>query len=251
MTTKYTCALDGVSLAGLDDRICILDIREEAPKQRLSSVPLPQGGQTMTPMRESLTVRVTFAIHEEQPHLRRAALQNVLAWAVKGGALTISDRPNQRLMVVCTELPAMSAEDWTETLTLAFTTTRCPYWEDAEATFFNTNTAASLTFPGTADSTPVSVTVTNNTAETVTRLSLQCGPDWIFFENIYLPAGSKCYVEEKDGLLTAFIMGESILQHRTAASADLLLAPCGKSCPVQARGTQALEALWKARGRYA
>ncbi len=251
MTTKYSCALDGVYLAGLDDRICILDIREDAPRQRLESFPLPQGGQSVTPVRESLTVRITFAIHEEQPRLRRAALQNVLAWAAKGGALTISDRPKQRLMVVCTEYPAMSAEDWTEPLTLAFTTTRCPYWEDAEATFLTTTSASTLAIPGTADFAPVSVTVTNNTDETVTHLSLQCGPDWIFFEDIYLPAGSKCYVEEKDGLLTAFIMGESILQNRTATSADLLLAPCGKSCPVQARGTQALEALWKARGRYA
>lgn len=256
MTTKYNCALDGVSLASLGDRICILDIREDAPHLRLDRYSLPHGGQTVTPVRESLTTRVTFAIQEEQPRLRRAAMQNVLAWAVKGGLLTISDRPQQQLMVVCTELPAMSAEDWTETLTLAFTTTRCPYWEAQEATFLTASSAASFNVPGTAGEAPVSVTVTNTTGETVTRLRLQCGTTWLTFEGIALPAGGQCYVEAANGMLSATINGESILRQRTPGSSDLLLAACGEASSVQAMATQGLDpqpldAVWKARGRYA
>lgn len=251
MTTKYTCALDGVSLVSLDDRICIQDIREDAPKLRLDRFPMPQGGQSIVPIRESLTIRVTFAIQEEQPRLRRAAMQNVLAWAMKGGMLTTSDRPNQRLTVVCSEFPAMSTEDWTEPLTIAFTTTRCPYWEDAEAAFLTTSGASAFAVPGTVGDAPVSVTVTNTGSEAITRLSLQCGATWLIFENIRLPAGGKCYVEARDGLLSAMINGESILTCRTCGSDDLLLAPCGEASHVQAMALQPLEALWKARGRYA
>lgn len=251
MTTKYTCALDGVSLASLDDRICILDIREDTPLLRLDRFRLPRGGQQIRPVRESLTVRVTFAIQEEQPRLRRAAMQNVQTWAAKGGMLTVSDRPGQRLAVVCSEFPSMSAEDWTEPLTLTFITARCPYWEDAEATFLTTSGASVFTVPGTAGEAPVSVTVTNTGSEPVTRLSLQCGTTWLIFEDIRLPAGGKCYVEAGDGLLSAVISGESILAKRTAGSDDLLLAPCGETSRVQATALQPMEALWKARGRYA
>ena len=255
MTTKYNCALDGVSLAAQDDRICILDLKEDSPRLRLDRHALPQGGQRLTPVRESLTVRVVFAIQEEQPHLRREAMQRVLAWAMKGGRLTTSDRPGLQLAVVCTEAPAMSAEDWTEPLTLAFTTTRCPYWEDAEATFLTASSEARFSVPGTAGEAPVSVTVTNTTGETVTRLSITCGDTRLVFEDVALPAGGKCCVEAADGLLSAAINGESILRQRTPGSSDLLLAPCGEASAVlaaAAQGTelQPLDALWKARGRY-
>ena len=249
--TIHDCALNGASLSEVDERICVLDVREDTPRLRPTTFPLPQGGQTLSPVRESLTVRISFAIHEED-HARRWALLNaVRAWAMTGGILTLAARPGQQLAVLCTEFPAMSSEDWTETLTLGFTTTRCPFWEDAEATVLTTDSASTLAIPGTADFAPVSVTVTNTGSEAATRLSLQCGATWLIFEDICLPAGSKCYVEVRDGLLSAFIDGESILPSRTPASADLLLAPCGKSCPVQAMTTQALPAIWEARGRYA
>lgn len=251
MTTPYDCALDGVSLSGLDARICILDLREEAPLMRASPFPLPAEGQLLTQVRESLTIRVLFAIHEEDPVERCAALQRVLAWAHPGGVLTTSDRPGQQLTVACTALPAASAETWTETLALAFTTTRCPCWEDAAQTILTGSGAMTLALPGTLGYAPVSAVITNAGDEAVTRLSVQCGATWLIFEDIALPAGGKCYLQMADGLLSAAIDGESILPNRTSGSADCLLAPCGQSCTVCASASQPLEATFTARGRYA
>lgn len=250
MTNQYTCELDGASLSGLDDRICILDIQEDAPKLRSSAFPLPGGGQHLTQARESLTVRVTFAIQEENPTQRKKAVQAVLAWAMQGGVLTVSDHPGQQLTVSCTALPAVTCEAWTEPLTIAFTTTHCPYWEDKSATVITGTGAQTLTVPGTAESTPVDATITNTGTEDVTRVIIQCGASCIIFEDILLPAGGKLILQVKDGLLTAHIYGEGILPNRTANSADLLLAPCGKACTVYATALQPLQATFSARGRY-
>ena len=249
--TIHDCALNGESLSWLDERICVLDVREDAPRLRLPVFPLPRGGQSLSPIRESLTVRVTFALHEEDPTRRWALLGLIRAWATPGGVLTLDARPDQQLTVVCTELPAMAAEDWTAPLTLQFTTTCCPYWEAAEPTRLTGSGTMTLTLPGASADAPVSVTVTNEGSSTVTRLNLQCGSTYIIFEDIALPAGGQCFIDVRDGLLSATINGESILPNRTPGSDDLLLAPCGKSCTVAASSAQPLHAAFTARGRYA
>lgn len=248
--TIHDCALNGASLSWLDERICVLDVREDAPRMRLPAFSLPTGGQLLAPVRESLSIRVTFALHEEDPVRRWNLLGLVRAWAAQGGILTLESRSGQQLTVICTEFPAMAAEDWTAPLSLLFTTTHCPYWEAAESTVLTGSGAMTLTLPGTADAVPVSVTVTNEGSSPVTRLTLLCGGSCIIFEDISLPAGGKCYVEVRDGLLCATINGESILPCRTPGSDDLLLAPCGKSCTVSASGGQPLQTVFTARGRY-
>ena len=249
--TIHDCALNGASLSWLDERICVLDVQEDAPRLRLPAFPLPLGGQFLSPVRESLSVRVTFAIHEEDPARRWSLLERVRAWAADGGLLTLDARPDQQLTVVCTELPALAAEDWTAPMTICFTTTCCPYWEAAEPTILTGSGTMTLALPGTADNAPVSVTVTNEGSGPVSRLTLLCGGTCIIFEGISLAAGSKCLVDVRDGLLSARINGESILPNRTPGSDDLLLAPCGKSCTVSVSGTQPLQATFSARGRYA
>lgn len=250
MTNQYTCALNGISLTALDDRICILDIREDAPKLHSSAFPLPGGGQVLEAVRERLTIRVDFAIHEEIPIRRKTAVQAVLAWAMAGGVLTVSDRPGQQLTVACTELPCIACEDWTESMTIAFTTTHCPYWEAASAVSVTGTSTQTLTIPGTASSTPVDATIINTGTEDVTRVMIQCGASCIIFEDILLPAGGKIILQTKAGVLSAHIYGESILANRTAESADLLLVPCGKACTVWATALQPLKTTFSARGRY-
>lgn len=251
MTTPYDCALNGVLLSSLDDRICILDIREDAPEQRLITHALAGGGQMLQSVRERLTLHIDFAIHEEQPIRRKALLQSVCAWALPGGTLTISDRPDQQLTVACAGLPASSTEAWTESLTLTFAATRCPYWEDAELTTVTGTGVMTLTLPGTADTAPVEAVITNTGTAAVTRLTLHCAATSMIFENITLQPGGSFFLQMADGLLYAVIDGESILPHRTPHSDDLLLAPCGRACSVQATALQPLEAVFKARGRYA
>lgn len=251
MTTQYDCALNGILLSSVDDRICVLDVQENAAKLRTTALSRPPEGQHLIRQtRESLTVKVRFAIHEENAIRRRMVLQSVQAWAAKGGLLTTSDRPGQQLTVICTETPSMSADDWTEALTLAFTTTHCPFWEDAEPTLITGSGAMPFTVPGTADFTPVDVLVVNTGTSTVNRLSLHCGSTYIIFEDIFLPVGGTFLMRTASGVLSAHIDGESVLRNRTPGSADLPLVPCGQECIVNALALQPLEATFTARGRY-
>ena len=132
---NFDCTLDGVALSSLSGRICILDIAEDAPRMHETTLPLHSGGQhVLTRERQSISIRVRFAIHEERPALRSAIAASIRAWAADSGYLTITARPGQRLHVSCTETPAFSGNDWTEELTLVFTSTHTPWWEDAETT---------------------------------------------------------------------------------------------------------------------
>lgn len=251
MTTQFDCALDDILLSSLDDHICVLDIKENTPKLRTTALSMhPDGQHLLRQTRESLTVQVHFAIHEEDPTRRREAMQVVCAWAAKGGLLTTSDRPGQQLTVICTETPAMSADDWTEALTLSFTTAHSPYWEDAEPTQVTGSGAMMLTVPGTADFAPVDAAIFNTGTAPVTHLSLHCGSTYIIFEDIFLPVGGQFFLQNTKGVLFAHINGESVLRHRTSGSADLLLAPCGQECLVSALALQPLQATFTARGRY-
>lgn len=251
MTTSFDCALNSVLLSSLDAAICVQDIREDAPKLRTSALALQQEGRRLLRQhRESLTLHITFAIHEPEPVRRRTVLQAVQAWAAQGGFLTTTDRPGQRLGVVCTALPAMSAEGWTEALTLTFVSTLVPYWEDAEETFASGSTVLTLNIPGTAASSPVDVVVINNTEETVTSLTLRCGSTQMVFEGIDMPSNGLFLLIQSDGALVAQLNGQSVLACRTPESDDRLLAPCGTSCTAYASALEPLQATFSARGRY-
>lgn len=249
--TIHDCTLNGVSLSSLDKRICVLDVQEDAPEIALVPHALPRGGQRLHLTRQSLTVRIKFAIHEANPTRRKAVLQAVCAWAMKGGTLTLSDRPGKQLCVDCTSCPAVAAEDWTAPMTLVFTTTHCPWWEDAAPTSVSGSSSMTLALSGTADFSPVDVTVTNGGDAAVTLLSIRCGDSYMIFSGVELPVGGTLAVRHEAGVLSAAIGGESVLAHRTAGSDDLLLAPCGKSCTVSVTGGSGLTATFSARGRYA
>lgn len=252
MTTAHDCALNGVRLSGLNDRICVLDIREDAPKLRTTCLSLPpEGQQLLRQTREKLTLHIVFALHEEDPVRRREALSTIHRWAMSGGMLTTSDRPEQQLQVICASLAPLSAEDWTEELTLTFQSARTPYWEDAQATSVTGHDALVLDTPGTADAAPVDVMIVNDTEETVTRVTLSADETQMVFEGLSFHPGSRFLLNQSDGPLLAEIDGESVLHCRTPDSADSLLVPCGRSSTVSAAAPLPLSATFTVRGRYA
>lgn len=252
MTTLFDCALNGILLSSLNERICVLDIREDAPKLRTTALSLhPEGQHLLRQVRESLTLHVDFALHEEDPILRCKAMQTIHAWAVKGGMLTITSRAGQRLPVICADLPSLSGEDWTEKCTLTFQSTRVPYWEDANATTAAGSEVLTLNVPGTVESVPVDVLVINNTDETINRLTVRAGSTQMVFEGLVFEPGSMFLLIQSDGPLLAQIDGDSVLHCRTANSADQLLAPCGKNCTAYASASAPLQASFTVRGRYA
>lgn len=251
MTTQFDCTLNGVSLSSLNDCICITDIIEDAPLMHETTLPLHSGGQrVLTRERQSLSIRVRFAIHVESPALRSAVAAIVRRWATISGYLTISTRPGQRLHVSCPGIPALSGSDWPEELTLVFTSTHTPYWEDAEHTSAKGSSAVSLTVPGNAESTPVEVIILNTTSAAVTEVTIHCGSKYVTFENINLPSGGQLVVSRVNGAFTAKVDGRSILKFRTMDSADELLVPCGETVTFSTVSSQALYVFYNVRGRY-
>ena len=251
MTTPFDCTLNSISLSSLDDSICVLDIREESPSLRMTSMPLLCAGRRLfSRQRESISVQIAFAIHESDSLRREEVFQAVLAWAESGGLLSVSTRPGQLLRVVCTAPPALSAENWTETLLITFTSAAEPWWEAAELTQSSSTGTMTLEVPGNAPDAPVSAMVVNTGTEEITRLTLYCGGTQMVFEGISLPAGGVFLMDHAAGLLTAMIGSESVLKHRTPDSADLLLAPCGASCTAYASAGQPTSTVFSVRGRY-
>lgn len=251
MTTPYSIALNGTPLSSLDETICILDIREEAPVMRSTAVELYGGGQRLLRReREGLSIQADFAIQEPDVIRRQELFHSVLAWAEAGGALAISGRSGQQLQVICTASPVLHAEDWTETLHITFSTTTDPYWEAIAMTPVTTTSASILTLPGNASSAAVNVQVVNNGSAPVTQLNLTCGDTRMVFSGLSLAAGASFSLRHEGGILTVEAVGESMLRYRTADSDDLLLAPCGRSCPVSVSADQPVTATFSARGRY-
>jgi len=252
MITTFDCALGGILLSSLDESICVLDIREDAPKMRISTVSARHDGlHLLDSQRESLTVRVDFAIHDPDLAHRSQVLQAIHAWAAKGGILTATSHPGQQLAVICTGFPAPTADDWMERLTLSFTTTTIPYWEAVALTQVVTSDTTDLLIPGTADAVPVSVMVINYGDAPLTQLTLVCGNTRMVFENISISVNNMFVMTQIGPVLKATIDGQSVLHCRTAESDDSLLAPCGQNCTVQVIANQDTNTVLMARGRYA
>lgn len=251
MTTLFDCALNNVLLSSLNLRVCVLDIREDAPKMRTTTLPLyPEGQRLLRQQRDSLTIHVDFAIHQEALRRRRLALLKIARWAIQGGVLTTTDRPGQQLPVICTGLPSMSNEDWTEKLTLTFQSHHTSYWEDVAATSVTGSEVLTLNTPGSADFAPLDVVIINDRAEPVTNVTICAGSTQMVFEGLQFQPGSTFRLVQNDGPLAAEIDGESVLSCRTAASADRLLVPCGRSSTVYAAAGEPLQASFTVRGRY-
>lgn len=251
MTFAPDVTLHGAALSSLDDSIRVLDIREEAPHMQAESIPLADGTCLTRMVRQSLSLRVSFAILEANITRRQGVVSLIAAWAIRGGLLTLTSRPGQQLRVLCSALPALEHADWTQPLSLTFTTHLSPWWEDAAPTAFVTSEVVTAVMPGQTGDAPVSVTVDNLSGTPVTSLTLRTGSTQMTFRGISLPASQSFLLDADHFALTARIGTQSVLSARTADSDDLLLAPCGQPCTLSVQADQPVRATFSVRGRSA
>ena len=251
MTTTFDCTLNGVSLSSLYGRICVTDIVEDAPRMHETSLPLQSGGQrVLTRVRQSISVRVRFTLLEELPIARRHVAGDILRWASQAGYLTISTRPGQRLHVACTDMPDLSSQDWAQELTLTFTSTFAPWWEDAEATSIKGTDAVYLVVPGTAEEAPIDAVLLNTSAATINEVTVICGLSRMTFTGITLPPSGQLVLSHSKGHFIANVDGTSVLHCRTMDSSDDPLVPCGQTATMYVTPSQSLYAFYNVRGRY-
>lgn len=253
MNNRFTCALDGVSPESISPAVRVTDLTELSPRTRVTVQPTARHGlRLLRRVRESLTVRITLVIAEYDPAQRRAALSAVSQWAARGGWLTVSDRPGQRLRVDYSILPAMGALGWSDELQLDCVACTDPFWEEETETevFVTDESEGAMSLGGTGGECPVHAEVFNVGDAPLTALTLRCGDTMIAFEQLELAPGAALMLEESRGVLLATAMGKSVLMHRTAASSDLLLAESGRTSTLSAAADQPVDVTFRARGRF-
>lgn len=225
MMTRYSAWLDNIPMHDLDPSIYILDIKESAPSSSISTAQYrkPYGSIVLERRRDSLSVTISFEIHEYDPARRKDVMQKIHAWARNGGALSISDRPAQVLMVELDTPPVVeSARKWTDSISITFTAYAFPYWMDAVPLVFDGD--GKYFIPGTANVAPVNAEIVDCSED----LSVTVGDTTIVLNGLREGCTVKIGHDE-DFHLVITEDDNSALAKRTAKSADDLIAVPGET----------------------
>lgn len=256
MITRYTCSLNGIELGHLDPSILLLDIRYTAPVRTLTTTQLAgrDGQRLMRTTTSSVSVSLTFEIHEQDIQRRFAVCEKVQQWAMEGGLLTTGDRPERQLHVVCETPPVIgSSLKWTDRLGVTLTAFDRPFWEDRFPTTVSLsgNTSRSVYAPGFAAPAMVEGSVTNQGTGPIQQVDITAGETAFHFTGLGLTAGQKLTFDyDEHGILSIRVGSTSALDKRTPLSSDdLTLIPGGmRTVSVHTDGS-ALTRL-DIRGRY-
>ena len=257
MRTRYLVALDGVELSAIAPEIIVTDITHSAPVRevRTSDIAGRNGKLYTRTITSSTGVIVSFEIHTPDVRRRAAIMEDVQRWAMPGGVLTTSDRPDRVLRVVCESLPTIgSAQKWTGSCSIGFVAYAVPFWEDEapRRVSITGNGSKSLFVPGFAASASVEATVKNTGSGAISTVTLTSGDTSMTFAGLALGAGQTMTIaHDARGLLTARVSGTSVLDKRTAASNDELELEPGKNAALSVTTNGTSSTTFEVRGRYA
>ena len=257
MRTRYLVGLDGVELSAIAPEIIVTDITHNAPVRevRASDIAGRNGKLYTRTVTSSAGVAVSFEIHTPDVRRRAAIMEDVQRWAMPGGVLTTSDRPDRVLRVVCESLPTIgSAQKWTGTCSIGFVAYAVPFWEDEAPRLVTISGHGSknLFVPGFAAPASVEAKVTNTGSGAISTVTLTAGDTSMTFEGLALGAGQTMTIaHDARGLLTARVSGTSVLDKRTAASSDELELEPGKNATLSVATNGTASTTFEVRGRYA
>lgn len=231
MISRYEAFMDGVALSSIDPSICVLDIRpgDIAPQFTLKNVAGRNGAIIAKETYAKATVEIDFEIHEYDTRKRQQICQKVQRWA-EGKVLKTSDRPGQLLHSVCEKYPVVTARDWTSPVSVVFSGYAPPFWEDENpvtVTLSGTSGNTSKYVPGNAENTLVRVTLTASAS--ISSFSVTVDGKTLSFSGLSLSSGDTVTIDYDDYLFLRIRKGNSsIMDKRSANSADELKATCGK-----------------------
>ena len=257
MRSRYLVGLDGVELSSIAPEIIVTDITHNAPVReiRASSIAGRNGKLYTRTVTSSAGVTVSFEIHTPDVRRRAAIMEDVQRWAMPGGVLMTSDRPDRVLRVVCESLPAVgSAQKWTGRCSIGFVAYAVPFWEDEAPRRVSIagNGSKSLYVPGFAAEASVEATVSNTGSSAISSVALTAGETSMTFAGLSLESGQTLTLShDARGLLTARIGGTSVLDKRTSASSDELELEPGKNATLTVTTDGTASTTFAVRGRYA
>lgn len=256
MRTRYDVLMDHQPLYAIDPSIYVTDVQESQVTYDATTAAKARrdGVHVLRRTRDSLQVRVSFAVRETDVGRRREIVQRVAAWAMSGKYLSLGDRPGQRLRVLCETLPTIiSALKWTQDLVMVFTAYAMPYWEEEHpllSSFAGTSGSAMIRQIGTAPC-YLEADVINTSGDVLNSLSITADGKTMAFTELALPSGKTMKVYYDDNwLLRAEADGASALSKRTDTSADDLILQPGASTTVTIAANKAVKVTLKARGLW-
>lgn len=276
MRSRYRVSLGGVQLDSIDGNILILDVGHSFSGKQVTQnrIAGTDGYDTGDPYIEKTTVTITFELHIYNIIERNYVCQLVNKWAEAGGTLAANDRytitgiavdkktgaktyatEGQRLYHTRCEKYAdiESARNWTDPLTLVFSSTYEPHWCSQTAktlTLTGKSAKGTLKLDGNTGKSPVSVSVTANSA--ITAFQITVGNTVIKLPNTSVAAGKKLEIDYvRSRILRIRVDGKSVMSKLDPTSSDQLLAPCGANTVVSiAASGGKVTAVITARGRW-
>lgn len=269
MITRYRISLNGTQLDQLlvndygQNALVITNVGCVKPSfDRTVETPASRDGGIVTKTyRGKATVIVSFMLRIYDVAQRNAACQRIKTWAAAGGYIRINDRNNQTLYnAVCDEYPEIdSARDWTEILTMSFSSYVFPYWQDTNQTAFSgtgTNITGTLKAPGNAPKAYVTVEITPQSG-TLAEVEISVGSTKIKVSGMSITTSGKLVIDydARMNIRIRRLVGStytSYLEKRTTDSTDELLAVPGASSSVSIKTTNSIrvKADLKVRGAW-
>lgn len=251
MKTRLIVALNGISLESLNENIAVTDIAypPSATEYTVANFAGRSGGMAVKNHKRELTVTVTFELHEYGTQQRQNACQEIIAWAKNGGKLQTSDRPDQYLQCVCTQLPSVeSASKWTDGLKVEFTAYTIPYWQGlypAKTVISGASAEGVIFVQGNGETRP-NVKITANTA--ITTLTVTFGSTSIALTGLETAADDVITIDHDENGILSIKSGEtSLLSKRSVTSSDDLVAECG-NIPVSVTASGSVDAEFTVKG---
>ena len=248
--------LDGVELSAIAPEIIVTDITHNAPVRevRASDIAGRNGKLYTRTVTSSTGVTVSFEIHTPDVRRRASLMEEVQRWAMPGGVLTTSDRPDRVLRVVCESPPTIgSAQKWTGVCSIGFVAYAVPFWEDEtpRRVSITGNGSKTLFVPGFAAPAGVEAKVTNTGSSSISSVTLTAGETSMTFAGVAVEAGKTMTIaHDMRGLLTARIDGTSVLDKRTPESSDELELEPGKHATMSVTTDGTASTTFDVRGRY-
>ena len=250
MISRYSVTMDNTPMSSISNMLQVLDIHYEPNEFQRNVARMAKGGgaYATNPYRQSVSVTIDFELHIYGTAARQTALQGVIDWA-HGNILRTSDRPGQRLHVVCDSYPSIeSAMRWTSPLSVTFTAYALPYWEeDTPVTASITNATGTLNVPGNVgeNGAKVDVGITANAA--LTELTVGVGNNVITLTGIDVPQGGQITFSHDDYGHLRILQGNTSLLNKRSGSDDLI-AENGKVSTIRVVGNATGE--FSARGLW-
>ena len=233
MILSKRVALGGVQLDELNDWIVIKSIDPGVPKEAISAVDRMGGwGQRVTMQHwQTLEVSVTYGIDipKREMALRRQIFDQVNAWAMRKGWLTVNWMPGKRMYVDKVVLPGSGDMwNWTSDYTITFRAYGIPFWQDELPAQGVSGTAASgrvwVQASGNTD-TVLDVSFKNMSGMIINNFWVQTGGQRITLGALRLGGNETLTISHRtDGLLQMKVGGTDVYSKYTGAN-DLIVSP--------------------------